>query len=179
MAIDRSGRRLDPGRPDGGGRLADRLPEREPADEQVAVGVVAGLGAGTAMWLVAMVAARGDLGFTAPLRLVAASLLGEAALDTGATFGPPALGALLVALGSVLFGLVYASILPEGAEAFGAALLGAAYAVAVWALTWFVLTRVLDPILFASTGAAHMLALHLVYGVILGALVPTLRRVLP
>jgi len=177
--MDRSGRRVDPGRPDEGRRLADRLPEREPADEQVAVGAVAGLGAGAAMWLVAMVAAQGDLGFTAPLRLVAASLLGEAALDTGAIFGPLALGALLVAVTSVLFGLIYASILREGADVFQAALLGAAYAVALWAVTWFVLVRVLDPILFVSTGAAHMLALHIVYGVILGVLVPTLRRVLP
>ncbi len=161
------------------GRLADRLPERAPADHQVAVGAVSGLGAGAAMWLVAMIAARGDLGFTAPLRLLAASLLGEAALDTGAAFGPLALGAILAAVGSVLFGLIYASILPERAEVFPAALLGASYGVAVWAVTWFALIRVLDPILFASTGAAHMLALNLVYGVALGLFVPTLRKVLP
>jgi hypothetical protein len=113
------------------------------------------------------------------LRLVAASFLGEAALDTGATFGPLALGALLVALGSVLFGLVYTSILPEGAAAFWAALLGVAYGAALWAVAWFVLVRVLDPILFAAGRGAHMLALHLVYGLVLGLLVPTLRKVLP
>ncbi len=160
-------------------RLADRLPEHQPADQQVAVGAVAGLVAGAAMWLVAMIAARGDLGFTAPLRLLAASLLGEAALDTGATLGPMALGALLAAVGSVLFGLVYSSILPEGAEVFWAALFGAAYAVALWAVTWWALIRVLDPILFVSTSATHMLALDLIYGVVLGLLVPALRRVVP
>jgi len=177
--MDQSGRHPEPGQQAESGRLADRLPEREPADQQVAVGAVGGLAAGAAMWLVAMIAARGDLGFTAPLRLLAASLLGEAALDTGTSFGPLALGALLAAVGSVLFGLVYSSILPEGAEVFWAALFGAVYAVALWAVTWWVLIRVLDPILFVSTGAAHMLALNLVYGVVLGLLVPTLRKVLP
>lgn len=176
--MDRSGSGASPGGRHEA-RLADRLPQREPADQQVTVGAVAGLVAGAAMWLVAMVAAREDLGFTAPFRLLAASLLGEAALDTGATFAPLVLGALLAAVGSVLFALVYASILPEGAEVFPAALLGAAYAVALWAVTWFVLVRVLDPILFVSTGAAQMLALHLVYGIVLGLLVPSLRRVLP
>lgn len=177
--MDHSGRQVDPGPEHEARRLADRLPEREPADQQVAVGAVAGLVAGAAMWLVAMVAARGDLGFTAPLRLIAASLLGEAALDTGTALGPLALGTLLAAVGSVLFGLVYASMLPEGAEVFWAALLGAVYAVVLWAVTWWLLIRVLDPILFVSTGAAHMLALNLVYGIVLGLLVPTLRKVVP
>ncbi len=159
--------------------LAGALPARQPADREVAVGAVAGLAGGTAMWLVAMAVARGDGGFTFPLRLVAAALLGEAALETGAVFWPVALGALLAALVSVLYGLVFASLLRPGAISFTGLLAGLAYAVAVWGWSWFAVVRVIDPILFAAGRPAHMLVLHLVYGAVLGLCVPLLRRVLP
>ncbi len=159
------------------GPLADRLPAREPADHEVAVGSVAGLVAGCIMWLVAMLFARGDIGL--PLRLVAASFMGPSALDSGSTFGPLLLGILLVGLSSVLFGLVFTSILPERLDAFAAALVGILYAGAVWLLSWFVLVQVVDPVLFAAASALYMLLLHLVYGVALGFLVPFLRKVLP
>jgi hypothetical protein len=161
------------------GPLTEALPEREPADHQVAAGAVAGLAAGAAMWLVAMFAARLDMGFLFPLRLVAASFLGESALDTGQTVAPLLLGTLLVAMTSVLFGLVYTSILPEGMDVFAAMLVGVVYAAALWLVTWFVLARVLDPILYAAGRPLHMLVLHLFYGAVLGLLVPFLRKVLP
>lgn len=170
---DGQGRRLE------GGQLAEGLPQREPADHQVAAGAVAGLSSGSAMWLVAMLAARSDGGFLLPLRLVAASFLGEAALDSGSVVGPVLLGMLLVALSSVLFGLVYASILPEGAGAARAVLVGAVYAGALWAVAWFGMVQVLDPVLYAAGRPAQMLALHVLYGVLLGVLVPFLRKVLP
>ncbi len=159
--------------------LADALPAREPADHQVAAGAISGAAAGTAMWLVAMIAARGDMGFTFPLRLVAASFLGHAALDSGSTLGPLALGGALVLLTSVLFGLIYTSLLPEGADVFAGVLVGLAYAAALWGVAWFGMVRVVDPVLFIAGRAAHMLALHLVYGALLGLLVPFLRKVLP
>jgi hypothetical protein len=159
--------------------LTEALPEREPADHQVAAGAVAGLAGGAAMWLAAMLAARTDMGFTFPLRLVAASLMGETALDSGQLVAPLLLGTLLVAMTSVLFGLVYTSILPEGVDVFAAMLVGVVYSAALWLVTWFVLARVLDPILYAAGRPLHMLALHAFYGAVLGLLVPFLRKVLP
>jgi hypothetical protein len=161
------------------GPLADRLPAREPADHQAAVGAVAGLAAGATMWLVAMLFARGDMGFFFPLRLVAASFMGLAALDTGAALGPLLLGILLVALTSVVFGLVFTSILSERHDVFGSVLVGILYAGTLWLVSWFVIARVVDPMLFAAASALYMLLLHLVYGVVLGFLVPFLRKVLP
>jgi hypothetical protein len=170
---------MDHGAAAHGGSMAGGLPVREPVDHQVAVGAVAGLTGGAAMWLAAMVAARSDQGFLFPLRLVAASFMGEAALDGGALVGPALLGVLLIALTSVLFGLIYTSILPEGVDVFGAMLVGIAYAAALWLVAWFVMARVLDPILYAAGRPAHMLALHAFYGAVLGLLVPFLRKVLP
>ncbi len=160
------------------GSLTDRLPTREPADHEVAVGSVAGLAAGAIMWVVAMLFARGDMGFFFPLRLVAATFMGLAALDTGA-FGPLALGILLAGLSSVVLGLVFASILPERLDVIGAILVGMLFAGVVWLVTWFVLTPVVDPVLYAAASAFHMLLLHLVYGLVLGLFVPFLRKVLP
>src|SRR5574342_1209226 len=90
--------------------VAEALPEREQADHEVAAGSVGGVCAGAVVWLTAMAATRGEGGFLLPLRLVAASLLGDAALDSGTVVGPVALGMLLVALVSVVWGLVYARI---------------------------------------------------------------------
>jgi hypothetical protein len=158
--------------------LSERLPAREPMDHQVAAGAVAGLVAGSCMWLAAMAFSRSEVGWLFPLRAVAASFLGPSALDSGPA-GPVLLGVLLAALTSVLFGLVFTSILPESLDAFASVGAGVAYGVAVWALGWFVLARVLDPILFAAGRPLHMLALHAFYGAVLGLLVPFLRKVLP
>ncbi len=172
---------MDHGDEGRGGPLADELPAREPADHQVAAGAIAGLAGGVAMWLAAMIAASSDMGFLFPLRLVAASFMGESALDTGQTAAPVLLGTLLVAMTSVLFGLVYTSILPERVDVFGAMLVGVVYSAALWVVTWFALARVLDPILYAAGRSIpfHMLALYALYGAVLGLLVPFLRKVLP
>lgn len=170
---------MDHGDEGRGGPLAGELPARERADHQVAAGAIAGLAGGAVMWLAAMIAARPDMGFLFPLRLVAASFMGESALDTGQTLAPLLLGTLLVAMTSVLFGLVYTSILPEGVDVFVAMLVGVVYAAALWLVTWFALARVLDPILYAAGRPFHMLALQALYGAVLGLLVPFLRKVLP
>ena len=135
--------------------FADRLPSREPADREVAVGALAGLSSGGVMWVVAALFAGGDMGFSFPLRLVAASFEGHEALDTGAVLGPPALGLLLVGVTSILFGLVFTSILSERLDVVAAILAGAAYATAVWLFSWFVVARVVDPVLYAAVSAFH------------------------
>ena len=162
-----------------GAPVAEALPEREQADHEVAAGSVGGVCAGALVWLVAMVASRGEGGFLLPLRLVAASLLGDAALDSGTVLGPVALGMLLAAMASVLFGLVYVSVLPQGAGTAAAMLVGLVYAAAVWAVTWMAVGRVLAPVLHAATAPLTALGLHALYGLLLGLLVPFLRKVLP
>jgi hypothetical protein len=152
------------------------LPEREPADHEVAAGAIAGLVAGAGMAVVA--AASSDQGALFPLRLVAASFLGHEALDPG-WVAPVLLGTLLGALAAVVLALVFASILPRGRSVAVSLAYGLAYGAAAWAVTWYVLVRLVDPVLFAAGSPGPVLLLHLLYGAVLGLLLPPLRRVLP
>ncbi len=169
---------MDHGDESHGMPAAEALPERQQADREVAAGSVAGVCAGAVVWLAAMLASR-DGGFLLPLRLVAASLLGDAALDSGAAVGPVALGMLLVAVASVLFGLIYVSILPQGTRTPAAVLVGLVYAAALWAIAWLGLGRVLAPVLHAAGERMAVLGLHALFGLLLGLLVPLLRKILP
>ncbi len=159
--------------------VAEALPERLHADREVAAGSVAGVCAGAAAWLVAMAASATGGGFLMPLRLVAASLLGDAALDTGAVVGPVALGMLMIAMLSVLLGLVYVSILPQRSRTPAAVAVGVVYGAAVWAVGWLGVARVIAPVLHAAGDRLDALALHVLFGALLGVLVPFLRKILP
>ncbi|HEU4383959.1 MAG TPA: hypothetical protein VFR85_10735 [Anaeromyxobacteraceae bacterium] len=159
--------------------VAEALPEREQADHEVAAGSVGGVCAGAVVWLVAMFTTRGEGGFLLPLRLVGASLLGDAALDSGAVVGPVVVGMLLAGMVSVLFGLVYVSVLPQGARTPAAMLVGLVYAAAVWAVAWTGVARVLAPVLHAAAEPMTALGLHALYGLLLGLVVPFLRKILP
>lgn len=152
------------------------LPQREPADHEVAAGAIAGLAGGAA--LAVATAAASDQGATFPLRLVAASLLGHEALDPGwAT--PVLVGILLGALTAVVLALVFTSILPRGRPAALSLIYGLAFGAGAWLVTWFLVVRLADPVLFAAGSAGAMLLLHLLFGAVLGLLLPPLRRVLP
>ena len=159
--------------------VAEALPERLQADREVAAGSVAGVCAGAVAWLVAMAGSAGDGSFLLPLRLVATSLLGDAALDTGGVVGPVAVGMVLVALLSVLLGLIYVSILPRHTRTLAAVLVGLIFAAAVWAVAWQGVARVLAPVLYAAGDRSVVLALHALFGLLLGLLVPFLRKILP
>lgn len=152
------------------------LPERLPADHEVAAGAIAGLAGAAAMLLVAMVVSENGALF--PLRLVAASLLGHEALDPGAV-GPVLLGIALGALSAVVLGLIFASILPRGLPALNAVGAGLAFGAAAWAVTWWGLVRILDPVLFAAAASSDALFLDLIFGAVAGLAMPPLRRVLP
>jgi len=152
------------------------LPDRLPADHEVAAGAVAGLAGAGAMALLAM--ALSENGALFPLRLVAASLLGHGALDP-ATVGPVLLGIVLGALGAVVLGLVFASILPRGLPAVNALGAGLAFGAAAWAVTWWGLVRIVNPVLFAAAASSDMLFLDLLFGAVAGLAMPPLRRVLP
>jgi len=157
----------------------EAIPVREPADHEVAAGAIAGLTGAIAMWLPAMIASPGEQGFLFPLRLVAASVMGASALDTGSGAAPALVGALLILLMAVLCGLVFVSILPESATSVRASLAGAVYGVALYAPAWYGFVRVADPILYSAGLALPVPLLHAVYGMVLGLQVPVLRKILP
>ncbi|MBI5069236.1 MAG: hypothetical protein HZB56_13455 [Deltaproteobacteria bacterium] len=152
------------------------LPDRLPADHEVAAGAIAGLAGAAVMLLVAMVLSENGALF--PLRLVAASLLGHEALDPAAV-GPVLLGVGLGALCAVVLGLVFASILPRGLPALNAVGAGLAFGAVAWAVTWWGFIRILDPVLFAAAASSDALFLDLIFGAVAGLAMPPLRRVLP
>jgi hypothetical protein len=154
------------------------VPFREPADHEVAAGAIAGLTGSIAMWLLAMIGSPADQGSLFPLRLIAASLLGTSALDSGSS-APVVVGALLAAFMAVLYGLVFVSILPQASRSRSAVLAGGVYGAALFAPAWFGLVRVVDPILYSAGYTLPMFALHVIYGAVLGVQVPLLRKVLP
>jgi len=156
----------------------DGFPAREPADHEVAAGAIGGVAAGIAMWLPAMAASPPGLGFLFPMKLVAASFMGGSALDTGRT-AAVLVGAVLAALASVAAALVFVSILPEKARAPASVAAGAAYGALLFAPAWYGLVRVTDPILFSAGVGLPVLLLHVIYGAVLGLVVPSLRKVLP
>lgn len=157
-------------------RPVEALPAREPADHEVAVGAVAGLVAGGAMGIVALLASQQPSFF--PLRLVAASFLGHEALDP-VSVGPVLLGILLGALAAVVQALVFTSIAPRGLGALASVAAGLAFGACAWAISWFVLVRLVDPVLFAAGEPTDLLLLNLLFGGLLGVLLPPLRRLLP
>lgn len=154
----------------------EELPGREPADHEVAAGAVAGIAAGCAMGIAALLGT--DQGSFFPLRLVAASFLGHEALDP-ISVGPVFLGAGLGALSAVVLALVFASILPRGLSPMASAAIGLVYGAVAWAFTWFVLVRLVDPVLFAAGRPGEVLLLNLLFGALLGLFLPPLRRLLP
>jgi len=150
----------------------------EPDEQETIVGALAGLAGGAATWSLVGVAAGLGHAPPLPLRLVAASVLGPAALDPAAS-GAPLLGALIATVTAVVFGLVFVSVVPDGASVGRATLSGAAFGLLVYLLAWFVLVRVGDPLLYAAGGpyAFQIVALHAAYGAVLGFLVPFLREI--
>jgi hypothetical protein len=154
----------------------EKLPGREPADHEVAAGAVAGLVAGAATGIAALLGTEQASFF--PLRLVAASFLGHEALDP-ISVGPVLLGALLGALAAVVLALVFTSILPRDLGALRSVAAGLAFGVAAWAVTWFAAVRLVDPVLFAAGEPLDVLLLNLLFGAVMGLLLPPLRRLLP
>jgi hypothetical protein len=154
------------------------LPAREPADHEVAAGAAAGVAAGLATLLAALAGTGAEQGSFFPLRLVAASLLGHEALDPG-WVAPVLLGSALGLFTSVVLGLVFVSLLGRGPSLAASLGAGLVYGVVSWSITWWVVVRLVDPVLFSSVRPARALLLHLVFGAALGLVLPPLRRVLP
>ncbi len=162
-------------------RWRETLPSRQPASSEAAAGAVAGIVAGLVAWGAATLALTGERGGTYTLRLVAATLFGERAVAPDNVVIPVVVGGLLAAFASVVYGLVFVSILRPATRPARAVLAGAVYGAVLYAPAWLGFVHVFDPLLYqASEGrGALVLALHALYGAALGLIVPFLRKILP
>jgi hypothetical protein len=162
-------------------RWRDSLPARQPASSEVAAGAVAGLTGGLVAWGTAMALPGGELGGLYPLRLVAATLFGPAAIEPENVGLPVLVGLLLVGFAAVAYGLVFVSILRPAAPLRRSIGVGAVYGAVLYVPAWLGVVHVFDPLLYqAGQGnGAVILALHVLYGATLGFLVPLLRKILP
>jgi hypothetical protein len=159
----------------------DTFPARQPASSEVAAGAVSGIAAGLLGWALAILFTPRHLGAVHSLRLVAATFLGTAAIDPDHVGLPLLVGAALAGLVAIAYGLVFVSILRPAARVRRALLAGAAYGTVLFFPSWYGMVQLVDPLLYrAGEGVqAGILALHVVYGLTLGFLVPLLRKVLP
>jgi hypothetical protein len=162
-------------------RWRDSLPARQPASSEVAAGAAAGVTGGLVAWGAAMALPGDELGGLHPLRLVAATLFGPSAIAPDNVGLPVFVGALLVAFAAVAYGLVFVSILRPAAPLRRSIGVGALYGGVLYVPAWLGVVHVFDPLLYqAGRGNGPMiLALHVLYGAVLGFLVPILRKVLP
>ncbi len=162
-------------------RWRETLPARQPMSSEVTAGAVSGLLAGAVAWGAAMALLPASAGGLLPLRLVAATLFAEAALAPDNVGFPAIVGALLVGLAAVTYGLVFVSILRPASPPGRSVLVGAVYGAVLYFPAWLGIVHVFDPLLYrAGEGrGAGVLALHVLYGATMGFLVPFLRKVLP
>lgn len=137
----------------------------------LACGAGAGLGAGLLMIVVAAILTRDPL---LPPRLVGAALLGPEALRTGTVLGA-ALGGVIHFGLCAFFGLAFAQFVWEHSRKRVLFLLGTLAGLAVW-LFWSMMFMPAfnEPLFYALPKSASLL-LHLLFGVMFGALIVTLR----
>jgi hypothetical protein len=162
-------------------RWRDSLPARQPASSEVAAGAVSGLIGALVAWGVAMALLPSGEGGLRPLRLVAATLFGPRAIETGNVGLPALVGALLVGFAAVAYGLVFVSILPPAATLRRSMGVGTVYGAVLYFPAWLGVVHVFDPLLYqAGQGRGEaILGLHALYGASMGFLVPFLRKILP
>ncbi|HET8734677.1 MAG TPA: hypothetical protein VFM45_13005 [Anaeromyxobacteraceae bacterium] len=162
-------------------RWRETLPARQPMSSEVTAGAVSGIVGGAVAWGAAMAFLPAGAGGLLPLRLVAATLFGESALAPENVGFPAFVGALLVGLAAVTYGLVFVSILRPAAPPGRAIAVGAIYGAVLYVPAWLGVVHVFDPLLYrAGEGrGAGILAFHVLYGATMGFLVPFLRKVLP
>jgi uncharacterized membrane protein YagU involved in acid resistance len=162
-------------------RWRDSFPARQPASSEVAAGAVAGITAGLVAWGTAILFTPRHLGAVHSLRLVAATFFGTAAVDRDHVGFPSFVGALLAALIAVAFGLIFVSILRPAARVRPALLAGALYGTVLFFPAWYGMVQLFDPLLYQAGEGLQgaILALHVLYGLLLGFLVPLLRKILP
>jgi len=90
-------------------------------------------------------------------------------------------GGLLAGFASILYGLVFVSILRPASPLGRSIGVGAIYGAVLYLPAWHGLVHVLDPLLYeaAQGRGSTILVLHVLYGATMGFLVPFLRKILP
>jgi hypothetical protein len=162
-------------------RWRETLPARQPMSSEVTAGAVAGIVGAAVAWGTAMAFLPPGAGGLLPLRLVAATLFGTAAVEPGNVGFPAFVGMLLVVLAAITYGLVFVSILRPAAPLSRSIAVGGIYGAVLFFPAWLGIVHVFDPLLYqAGQGKGPaILALHVLYGAAMGFLVPFLRKVLP
>lgn len=128
-------------------------------------GVGGGLAAGCCMMVFGALCARSrGYGYWMPARLAAAMFMGVGALVSGA--GAVAIGLAVHAFTSIVWGIVFAVLVPRSTSPARALAYGLAHGLLVWStMTWTVLPWA-DPTLYARYGlmAKSWFAANLIYG---------------
>ena len=144
----------------------------------VAAGAIAGLIGGVVMAMVMMiVTALAGMGFLAPLYAIAATFNRSWAMAKGVDGGPLLAGLMLHMLNSALFGLLFTLLLrgifPRALALPAAALAGMAWGLILLVVNQFIVLPLADPPLVTATSGIFgwWLVGHLMYGVVLGAIV--------
>jgi hypothetical protein len=145
----------------------------------VVAGAIAGLIGGVAMAMVMMiVTALAGMGFLAPLYAIAATFNRSWAMTKGFDLAPLLVGLMLHMINSALFGLLFTLLLrglfPRAlALPAAAAVAGMAWGLILLVVNQFIVLPLADPPLVTATSGIFgwWLVGHLMYGVVLGAIV--------
>lgn len=139
-------------------------------------GIAAGVTAAIPMALFAMVLATlKGAGFFAPMKLIAATALGRAALHGGP--GTILLGiAIHLAIGAA-FGIVFAAIVPRYANATAVFFASLLYVTLVFAAMTYLVLPWADSTMYHRIDQGWFFAYHLVYGTSLALLIASQRSV--
>jgi len=135
-----------------------------------------GLLASIVMGMVEMVfEAKTGAGFWSPLVFIAATVLRPLqSVPTPVPFMalPVALGLMGHMMNSMILGLVFGSIFTRFALSRGAlAGAGVVYALLIFAMTWYLVLPVIDPVML-NLNAAFFAIAHVMWGAVLGLAIP-------
>jgi len=146
--------------------------------DKLVPGAVAGVVGGTCMALFAMgMAVMGGADILSPFRLTGATFVGPQALEGSVTF--LAYGILLFYVAAVVWGVMFAAILPREATLGSALVAGLIFGIIVMLVTQHFVLPIVNPVMHEVVdGRTSFTIEHLIYGGSL-AIMPLLRRRFP
>ncbi len=138
--------------------------------------VIAGLIASIVMGMVEMLyEAIGGAGFWSPVVFIAATVLRDLqSVPVPVPFMtiPVVLGLMGHMMNSVVLGLVFSAIFSRLSMSRGALVgVGVVYALAVFAVMWYLVVPAIDPVTLKLNGTVFAIA-HMMWGAVLGLVVP-------
>ncbi len=136
-------------------------------------GIIGGIIAGVAMAMVAMVwMMLAGAGFWKPMDLIASILLGKSAISAGFQMVPELVGMMIHLMLSAAFGLVFAFFVSRTSWSSGAITAAAlAYGLLLWIVNVVIIDTLFIPAGLSLAPTPLMVAVHLVYGLVLGLVV--------